>query len=94
MAIDTQANNPAVEQKESLSIVDEAKKLRDEIRAENDRRERILQDEQKLHAERLLSGTAGAPVNQTILTEEDQKKKAAMEFWKGTGIDEAIAKNG
>lgn len=92
--VDTQANNPAVEQKESLSIVDEAKKLRDEIRAENDRRERILQDEQKLHAERLLSGTAGAPVNQTILTEEDQKKKAAMEFWKGTGIDEAIAKNG
>lgn len=92
--VDTQGNNPAVEQKESLSIVDEAKRLRDEIRAENDRRERILQDEQKLHAERLLSGTAGAPVNQTILTEEDQKKKAAMEFWKGTGIDEAIAKNG
>jgi hypothetical protein len=92
--VDTQGNNPAVEQKESLSIVYEAKKLRDEIRAENDRRERILQDEQKLHAERLLSGTAGAPVNQTILTEEDQKKKAAMEFWKGTGIDEAIAKNG
>jgi hypothetical protein len=94
MVVDTQGNNPAVEQKESLSIVDEAKKIRDEIRAENDRRERILQDEQKLHAERLLSGTAGAPVNQTILTEEDQKKKAAMEFWKGTGIDEAIAKNG
>jgi hypothetical protein len=78
----------------TLSIVEEAKKIRDEIKAENDRREKILSDEQKLHAERLLTGTAGAPSNQTILTEEDIKKKEALEFWKGTTIAEAIAKNG
>jgi hypothetical protein len=77
---------------ESLSIVDEAKKIRDEIRAENDRRERLLADEQKLHAERLLSGTSGASQPQKIITEEEQKKQEAINFWKGTGIDEAIQK--
>jgi hypothetical protein len=39
-----------------LSIVEEAKKVRDEIKAENDRRDRILADEQKLHAEKMLAG--------------------------------------
>jgi hypothetical protein len=47
---------------ENLSIVDEAKKLRDEIRAENDRREKILADEQRLQAERMLGSSAGAQI--------------------------------
>jgi hypothetical protein len=47
---------------ENLSIVEEAKKLRDEIRAENDRREKILADEQKLQAERMLGSSAGAQI--------------------------------
>jgi len=77
---------------QNLSIVDEAKKIRDEIRAENDRRETILKEEQKLQAEKMLGSSAGQPIPQTQMTEEDLKKKAAMEFWKGTGIDEAIKK--
>ena len=77
---------------QNLSIVDEAKKIRDEIRAENDRRETILKEEQKLQAEKMLGSSAGQPMPQAQLTEEDLKKKAAMEFWKGTGIDEAIKK--
>ena len=79
---------------ENLSIVDEAKKIRDEIKAENDRREEILKQEQKLQAEKMLGSSAGQPIPAQQVTEEDLKKKAAMEFWKGTGIDEAIAKNG
>jgi len=47
-----------------LSIVEEAKKVRDEIRAENDRREKILQEEQKLKANELLGGTTGGHVEQ------------------------------
>lgn len=81
-------------QTEGLSIVDEAKKVRDEIRAENDRRERILQEEQKLHAERMLAGTAGGGIPQQTKTEEQIRKEKAMEFWKGTGIDKAIEQNG
>jgi len=45
---------------ENLSIVDEAKKVRDEIKLENDRRELILKQEQKLQAEKMLGSSAGA----------------------------------
>jgi hypothetical protein len=79
-------------QEETLSIVDEAKKIRDEIRAENDRRERILADEQKLQAERMLGSSAGANIPQKILTEEDLKTQQAKEFWKGTAVEDALNK--
>jgi len=45
---------------ENLSIVEEAKKIRDEIRAENDRREKLLAEDQKLQAEKMLGSSAGA----------------------------------
>lgn len=48
--------------KEALSIVDEAKKVRDEIKAENDRREQILAQEQKLQAEKMLGSSAGQQI--------------------------------
>lgn len=57
-----------------LSIVEEAKKIRDEIKRENDRRQELLQEEQKLHAERLLSGTAGGRV------EPEVKPETAKEY--------------
>lgn len=53
-------NNDAGNQ--GLSIVEEAKKVRDEIKAENDRRENLLKEEQRLHAERMLAGTAGGRI--------------------------------
>jgi protease II len=46
---------------DALSIIDEAKKVRDEIKAENDRREQILANEQKLQAEKMLGSSAGQP---------------------------------
>lgn len=76
-----------------LSIVQEAQKVRDEIRAENDRRERILAEEQKLRAEQMLSGS-GAIIPKTLVSEEDLKKQSAIEMFKGTGIEEAIKKHG
>ena len=51
-----------VEETQPLSIVDEAKKVRDEIKGENDRREKILADEQKLRAEKMLGSSAGAQI--------------------------------
>jgi len=79
---------------ENLSIVEEAKKIRDEIKAENDRRELILKQEQQLQAEKMLSSSAGQPIPQTQITEAEQKKKGAMEFWKGSEIEKAIQKHG
>ena len=59
---------------EPLSIVDEAKKVRDEIKAENDRREEILKQEQKLQSEKMLAGTAGGHVEAEKPKEETPKE--------------------
>jgi len=58
-----------------MSIVDEAKKVRDEIRGENDRREKILADEQKLRANELLGGNSGGNIPR-LTPEEELEKKA------------------
>ena len=49
-------------------------------------------ERQKIEAERLLGSSAGQPPQAPQLSEEDKKKQEAIEFWKGTGIDEAIKK--
>lgn len=49
-------------------------------------------ERQKIEAERILSSTAGQPTPEKKLTEEEIKKNTALEFWKGTGIDDAIRK--
>jgi len=53
---------------ETLNIVEEAKKVRDEIKSENDRRERILEDEKNLRAKQLLIGTSGG--NQEVIPKD------------------------
>lgn len=60
---------------ENLSIVDEAKKVRDEIRAENDRREKLIHEDQKLQAEKMLAGNAGSHI-EPMTAEQAQKAKA------------------
>ena len=45
----------------------------------------------ELKADRILSGTAGGHI-ETKFSEEDLKKQAAVDFWKGTAIEDAIKK--
>lgn len=80
-----------MEEENTLSIVDEAKKVRDEIKAENDRRQKILADEEKLRVEEMLAGN-GAMVKPAVVSPDELKKKDAMDMFKGTGIDKAIEK--
>ncbi|MBU1446647.1 hypothetical protein KKD70_05295 [Patescibacteria group bacterium] len=63
MANENEKENQEAQEKpkEALSIVDEAKKVRDEIKAENDRRQEILKEEQRLQAEKMLGSSAGQP---------------------------------
>ena len=92
---DTQGDETNKEVKtgeEPLSLVDEAKKVRDEIKGENDRRERILADEQKLRANDLLGGTSGGNVETKQISPEEKKKADAKEFFKGTQLEGAIDK--
>ena len=77
---------------ESVSIVDEARAIRDEIikakedlQKENDRK-------QKLQADELLSSTAGGHVEAPLVSAEEKKKAGAKEFFKGTALEDAIDK--
>ena len=49
-------------------------------------------ERQKIEAERLLGSSAGQPVENKQLSETELKKKAALDFWKGTAIADAIEK--
>jgi len=63
---------------ESLSIVEEARKIRDDIKSENDRREKILEEDRKLRAESILGGTTGGaipPVEPQEVTPKDYVDK-------------------
>ena len=71
---------------ESVSIVDEARAIRDEIvkakedlQKENDRK-------QKLQADELLSSTAGKSVEAPVETEDEKWAKGAKERYAGTGM--------
>jgi hypothetical protein len=49
-------------------------------------------ERQKIEAEQMLGSTAGQPEPKKELSEEDQKKQQAKEFWKGTAIADALEK--
>lgn len=65
-----------IQEDEKGSIVDEANKVKDELKAENDRREKLLAQEQKLRAEQILAGTSGAIVQPTPPKVETAKEYA------------------
>ena len=83
-------DNPKEVEEPKLSIVDEARKIRDEIieqkkelREENDRRA-------KLQSEELLGSNAGGRVEHTLKSPEDLKKEGAKEFFKDSALEGAI----
>jgi hypothetical protein len=61
MVVDTQQNNPAVDDK-PLNIVEEARFLRDEIKKEKEALKAERELLQKTQAESLLSSSAGAQI--------------------------------
>jgi len=60
----------------NLSVIEEAKKIKEELKAENDRRELILKQEQKLQAEKLLSSSAGTNIPPAPPKQETDKEYA------------------
>ncbi len=77
---------------EAVSIVDEARAIRDEIRKEkvelkiqNDRKEKLQTDE-------LLNPSAGAKVETPEATEAEKKQRGAEEFFEGTALGDTIKK--
>ena len=86
--VETPTEEPKKE--ESTNPIEIANKILAEIKEENVKREELIARDEKLQAEKMLGGTAGGNVPTQEVTEEQQKKQQAMDFWKGTGIDKAI----
>jgi hypothetical protein len=76
---DTAVTSPSTT---AVSIIDEAKKVRDEIRAENDRRAQMLEREEKMQAEKMLGSSAGAQIP-IVPPKQDTSKEYADKVMKG-----------
>ena len=81
---DNSVNKEAPEE-EGLSIVEEAQKVRDEIKSENDRREEILRKEQQLQAQKMLGGKseAGQVPQKKEETDAEYTKRIEKEVYEG-----------
>jgi len=75
---DEEQKKPQVseEPKSSVSIVDEARSIRDEIKQEREALEKANEEKKKLQAEELLSGTAGGHIEATPPKEETSEEYA------------------
>jgi len=73
------------------SLVDRAEAAALRIEAANKRTEELYKLNQETEARIRLGGNTGAS---PAINEGDQKKQAALEMFKGTGIEDAIKKYG
>ncbi len=74
------------------SMIDGAVLAAEELRKQNDRKEELLDREEKLQAQRVLGGQTEAGTEQKKTSEEDLKKERAKEYFKDTALGDAIAK--
>jgi len=76
------------------TLLDKTRKVVAELKAENDRKEALLLEEQKIKANELLGGRSESGVQTQQKSEAELKKEAALNFFSGTGIDKALQKYG
>ena len=75
-----------------VSIVDEARAIRDEIAKERIALEAANEEKKKIQSEELLSGSAGGHVEQPKVSEDEAKAAASAEYFKGTQLERDIKK--
>jgi hypothetical protein len=88
------ANSNNGDKSTGFELIDRARSEREGLAKENERLEKNIKELRELEAQRLLGSTAGGRVESPQLTENDLKKKEAVDFWKGTSIADAIVKHG
>jgi hypothetical protein len=79
---------------ESESPIDAANRAAERLEIANREKARLLEKEERLIAERKLSGKTYAGQMTKEESEAEMKKRGAKEFWKGTDIESAIDKYG
>lgn len=75
-----------------VSIVDEARAIRDEIKAEKEALIKERETLQKVQSEALLSSTAGGHVEAPQISEVDKKVNDAADYFKGSQLEKDIRK--
>ena len=75
------------------TLLDRTEKVVAELKAQNDRKEALIKEEQRIRANALLGGRTDAGQMQPQRTESDIKKDGALEFFKGSEIERAIRKH-
>jgi len=89
---DTDSKPAVAEADKPVSIVEEARAIRDEIKKEREKLDEANKTSQKIQAENLLGGSAGGHVEAVKVSPEVQKAKDAATFFKGTQLEEDIKK--
>ena len=69
------------------SLIEQAKAIAVQMKAENDRREALIKREEELQAVRMLSGETHAGSEPKQETQEDKWKREAKVRYAGTGLD-------
>lgn len=94
--LSNESSNAGNEERNNLNlpILDQVKAERlraeaavKELKKENDRREKLM-------AENMLGGQTDGGAPEKTISEDDKKKKGALDFFKGTQIEKAIQKYG
>ena len=83
----TEKVEEVAQQPQVLNLIEEAKKIKDEMRAENDRREALLRQEQEMHTVQMLSGHAAAGYERKPETDDEKWEREAKIRYAGTGMD-------
>ena len=76
---------PLSKMDEAKNVLAETKKATEELKLQNDRKEKLQTDE-------LLSSSAGGKVEASQVTEAEKKQKGAEEFFSGTELGNTIKK--
>jgi hypothetical protein len=88
----TETNTPVETPEKSLPIVEEARKIRDDIAKLKEELAKQVEKIDQQQAEQMLGGTSGGNVPVKEIPEAERKKAQAKEFFKGTELEEAIDK--
>ena len=92
MTDETTKEEAKTEDEGNLNIVDEARKIRDEILEAKDKLKEEREGLEKVRSEELLSSSAGGHIEPKLISPEDKKVNDAKEFFKGTELETAITK--
>ena len=88
----TQTTTPLTADGEAISDYDKALALVERREAATKAEKEVLEEKKKLAANSMIGGTTGGNVVSKLVSPEDKKINDAKEFFKGTGLGDAIAK--